>query len=113
MNKQIVQHEDASKRYRRKAWIKLGEANWDIAIGNLLGSSIYNILLILGITCLVPAHGLTLPAQLVRVDIPIMVAVAVVCIPIFITGRRVSRFEGGAMVAGYVAFLAFLLATQT
>ena len=85
----------------------------DIAIGNLLGSSIYNILLILGITCLVPAHGLALPAPLVRIDIPIMVVVALVCIPIFITGRRVSRVEGGAMVAAYVAFLAFVLTTQT
>jgi cation:H+ antiporter len=85
----------------------------DIAIGNLLGSSIYNILLILGITCLVPAHGLALPAQLVRVDIPIMVAVAVACIPIFITGRRVNRVEGGAMVGAYAAFLVFVLATQT
>jgi cation:H+ antiporter len=85
----------------------------DIAIGNLLGSSVYNILLILGITCLVPAHGLALPAQLVRVDIPIMVVVALICVPIFITGRRVSRFEGGAMVTGYVLFLAFVLTTQT
>lgn len=85
----------------------------DIAIGNLLGSSIYNILLILGITCLVPAHGFALPAQLVRIDIPIMVAVALVCIPIFITGRRVSRVEGGAMVVAYLAFLAFLVTTQT
>src|SRR4029078_13364449 len=85
----------------------------DIAVGKLLGSSLYNILLILGITCLVPAHGLALPAQLVRVDIPIMVAVALVCIPIFVTGRRVSRVEGGAMVAAYLAFLAFLLITQT
>jgi cation:H+ antiporter len=85
----------------------------DIAVGNLLGSSIYNILLILGVTCLVPAHGLALPPELVRVDIPLMVAVAVVCVPIFISGRRVSRFEGGAMVAAYLAYLAFLLATQT
>ena len=56
---------------------------------------------------------LALPTQLVRIDIPIMVAVALVCIPIFITGRRVSRVEGGAMVAAYVAFLAFLITTQT
>ena len=85
----------------------------DIAIGNLLGSSIYNILLILGVTGLVPAHGLALPPELVRIDTPIMVAVALVCIPIFISGRRVSRIEGGAMVAAYVGFLIFLLATQT
>jgi cation:H+ antiporter len=82
----------------------------DIAVGNLLGSSIYNILLILGVTCLVPAHGLALPPELVRIDIPIMVAVAVACIPIFISGRRVSRVEGGVMVATYLAYLAFSLA---
>jgi cation:H+ antiporter len=85
----------------------------DIAIGNLLGSSIYNILLILGVTALVPAHGLLLPDSLVRIDIPIMVAVALVCVPIFISGRRVSRAEGGAMVAAYLIYLGFLLAAQT
>jgi cation:H+ antiporter len=78
-----------------------------------LGSSIYNILLILGVTCLVPAHGLALPPELVRIDIPIMVAVSVACVPIFVSGRRVSRVEGGAMVAAYVAYVVFLLATQT
>ncbi|MGE0220242.1 calcium/sodium antiporter [Mycolicibacterium sp.] len=85
----------------------------DIAIGNLIGSSIYNILLILGVTSLVPAAGMALPPSLVRIDIPIMVAVALVCIPIFITGRRVSRGEGAGMVIAYVGYLVFLLATQT
>lgn len=85
----------------------------DIAIGNLIGSSVYNILLILGITCLVPAQGLLLPSSLVTIDIPIMVAVALACIPIFMTGRRVSRLEGGSMVAAYAAYLTFLLVTQT
>jgi cation:H+ antiporter len=85
----------------------------DIAVGNLLGSSTYNILLILGVTCLVPAHGLELTPALVRIDIPIMVGVTLACIPIFISARRVGRFEGGAMVGAYVAYLVFLLATQT
>jgi cation:H+ antiporter len=85
----------------------------DIAIGNLLGSSIYNILLILGITCLVPTHGLVLPPSLVRIDIPIMVTVVLVCIPIFISGRRVHCAEGAATVVAYLSFLAFVLATQT
>jgi cation:H+ antiporter len=84
----------------------------DIAIGNLLGSSIYNILSILGITALVPAHGLVLDSNLVRVDIPIMVAATLACVPIFITGRRVSRVEGGAMMVAYLAYLALLLMTQ-
>lgn len=87
--------------------------NRDIAVGNLLGSSIYNILLILGLTCVVAGDGLLLPASLVRIDIPIMVAVALACVPIFVTGRRVSRGEGGAMVAIYLAYLTFLLVTQS
>ncbi|QIV81126.1 calcium/sodium antiporter [Mycolicibacterium frederiksbergense] len=87
--------------------------NRDIAIGNLLGSSIYNILLILGATCLVATDGLALPASLVRIDIPVMVAVALVCIPIFVTGRRVSRGEGGGMVLAYLAYLTFLLIAQS
>ncbi len=81
----------------------------DIAIGNLLGSSIYNILLILGITCLVPAHGLALGSALVWIDIPIMVAAAVVCIPILASGRRIHRAEGAAMVVAYLAYLTFLI----
>ncbi|SEH46033.1 cation:H+ antiporter [Mycolicibacterium rutilum] len=85
----------------------------DIAIGNLIGSSIYNILLILGVTCLVPAHGLALPSSLVTIDLPVMVAVALVCIPIFISGRRVSRLEGVLMVSAYLVYLSFLLTTQT
>jgi cation:H+ antiporter len=84
----------------------------DIAIGNLLGSSIYNIVLILGITLLVPAHGVSVGPELVRVDIPVMVAVALACVPIFITGRRVSRLEGAAMVAAYFGYLAVVLQTQ-
>ncbi|MGV9797735.1 calcium/sodium antiporter [Mycobacterium sp. NPDC003449] len=85
----------------------------DIALGNLLGSSVYNILLILGVTCLVPSHGLALSDTLVRIDIPILVAATLVCIPIFFSGRRVHRAEGAAMVVAYLAYLAFLLATQT
>jgi cation:H+ antiporter len=85
----------------------------DVAIGNLMGSSIFNILLILGITCLVPVHGLALPDILVRIDIPIMVAAALICVPVFISGRRVSRGEGGAMVAAYLVYLGYLLVAQS
>ncbi|SER43383.1 cation:H+ antiporter [Mycobacterium sp. 88mf] len=85
----------------------------DIAVGNLLGSSVYNILLILGITCLVPANGLALTHSLVWIDIPLMVAASLACIPIFVSGRRVHRAEGAAMVTAYLGFLVFLLTTQS
>ncbi|CAJ1582390.1 calcium/sodium antiporter [[Mycobacterium] wendilense] len=85
----------------------------DIAIGNLLGSSVYNILLILGLTVLGAGRPLHLDPDLVRIDIPVMALVALVCIPIFLTGRRVSRLEGGAMVTAYVAYLTYLVIAQT
>jgi cation:H+ antiporter len=42
-----------------------------------------------------------------------MVAATLICVPVFISGRRVTRAEGGAMVAAYLAYLTFLLTTQT
>ncbi|MUL83442.1 hypothetical protein FZI95_26680 [Mycobacterium sp. CBMA247] len=82
-------------------------------MGNLLGSSVYNILLILGVTCLVPANGLALTHNLVWIDIPLMVVASLACIPIFVSGRRVHRAEGAAMVAAYLGYLAFLLTTHS
>jgi cation:H+ antiporter len=55
--------------------------NRDIAIGNLLGSSVYNILVILGVTCVVAPAGVEVGPDLIGFDIPVMTAVALVCIP--------------------------------
>lgn len=85
----------------------------DIAIGNLIGSSVYNILVILGITCLVPANGIPVSDVLMWVDIPIMVGVALACIPVFVTHRMVSRFEGVCFVTAYFVYLSFLVVTST
>ena len=81
----------------------------DIAIGNLLGSSIYNILAILGITCLIPAVPLTVEPALLAIDIPVMTVATLACIPLFVTDRRVSRIEGGLLVASYLIYLLYLV----
>jgi len=81
----------------------------DVAVGNLLGSSIYNILVILGITCLVTPGGIAVERQLMLVDIPLMSGVALLCIPVFVTGRQISRLEGGLGVAMYCAYMAWLV----
>jgi len=85
----------------------------DIAIGNLLGSSVYNILGILGVTSLVPSAGLAVEANLVRIDIPVMAAVTIVCAPVFISGRRVSRLEGALFVTTYGIYLTYLVVART
>ncbi len=81
----------------------------DVAIGNLLGSSIYNILLILGLTALVTPAGLAVTRNLQLFDIPLMTLVALACVPVFLTGRCISRMEGGLGVATYLVYLIWLV----
>ena len=81
----------------------------DVAIGNLLGSSIYNILLILGLTALATPAGLTVTRNLQLFDIPLMTLVALACVPVFLTGRCISRTEGGLGVAAYLIYLIWLV----
>ena len=85
----------------------------DIAIGNLLGSSIYNILFILGATLMVSPGGIAVEPALIYVDIPVMTAVALVCIPVFMSGARISRLEGGVFVAAYIAYFMYLIIART
>lgn len=81
----------------------------DVAIGNLLGSSIYNILLILGLAALAAPAGLAVTRNLQLFDIPLMTLVALACVPVFLTGRCISRVEGGLGVAAYLIYLIWLV----
>jgi cation:H+ antiporter len=83
-----------------------------IAIGNLLGSSVFNIALILGPTVLVSPGTVPVPEDVLALDLVLMVAAAVVCVPVFLTHRRLSRLEGGAFVLTYVAYMVWLLGTR-
>jgi cation:H+ antiporter len=85
----------------------------DVAIGNLLGSSIFNILIILGLTAVASSAGIGVERDLIRFDIPVMLASFVLCIPAFLTGRRLSRIEGIAGVALYVGYITWLVLTRT
>lgn len=87
--------------------------NRDIAIGNLIGSSVYNIVFILGLTCLVPSAGIPVGAYLVRVDIPIMTLVGLACVPIFLSGREISRREGVILMTSYLLYLGYLIIDRT
>lgn len=77
----------------------------DIAVGNVVGSNIFNILCILGLAGLAAPSGLPVLAGALAFDIPVMVAVSVLCLPIVFTGRAVSRWEGGLFVCFYLAYL--------
>ncbi len=81
----------------------------DIAVGNVVGSNIYNILAILGVSSLCAKGGLPVSPGVLDFDMPIMLAVAVACLPIFFTGRTISRWEGGVFVLYYVAYTTYLV----
>jgi cation:H+ antiporter len=82
----------------------------DIAVGNVVGSNIFNILGCLGIAGLAAGStGLVLPPSVLTFDIWVMLAVALACLPVFISGREIARWEGGLFVAYYVAYVAYLI----
>lgn len=79
----------------------------DIAIGNVVGSNIFNIFSVLGATAI--ASPISVPESAISFDIPIMLAVAIVCFPIFRTHYTISRTEGALFFAAYVAYTAILI----
>ncbi|SDD17257.1 cation:H+ antiporter [Aquimonas voraii] len=81
----------------------------DIAVGNVVGSSIFNILAVLGLTVLVAPGDITVAASALRFDIPIMIAVAAACLPVMFHGYRIERWEGVFFFLFYVAYTAWLV----
>jgi cation:H+ antiporter len=86
----------------------------DIAVGNVVGSNIFNILAVLGLSATIAPDGVAVADQALRFDIPVMIAVAAACLPIFFTGHRIARWEGALFLGYYIAYTATLvmLATQ-
>ncbi len=85
----------------------------DIAVGNVVGSNIFNIVSVLGLSSLVAPAGITVSEAALRFDIPVMIAVAVACLPIFFTNYRISRFNGATFLFFYIAYLVYLIFTAT
>lgn len=81
----------------------------DIAVGNVVGSNIFNVFGVLGISAAVSPSGIHVTHAALHFDIPFMVAVSIACMPIFFTGNRINRWEGGLFLAYYVAYTAYLL----
>jgi cation:H+ antiporter len=80
----------------------------DIAIGNVIGSNIYNVLCVLGITSVIkplPTTG----ATVMWLDLPVMIAFAVVLIPMMLIGMRISRLSGVLLLLGYAGYVWYLI----
>ena len=82
----------------------------DVAIGNVIGSNLFNILIILGLTGLV--NPLPVQASIVSSDCWWMLGVTAVLLPILLNGRKIHRWEGAVLIVIYVGYLALLLNQQ-
>lgn len=81
----------------------------DIAVGNVVGSNIFNIFSVLGITATLAPAGVPISPTALSIDLPIMVGVAMLCLPIFFNGAQVHRWEGALFVLLYVLYLGFVV----
>lgn len=85
----------------------------DIAVGNAIGSNIFNLLAVLGLAAVIDPDGIDVAAAALRFDIPVMIAVAVACLPIFFTGNVISRWEGLLFFGYYIFYTAYLILKST
>jgi cation:H+ antiporter len=81
----------------------------DIAVGNVVGSNIFNILGVLGAASIVAPAGIEVSPALISFDIPVMIAVAFACLPIFFTGGVISRWEGAVLLGYYIAYTLYII----
>lgn len=81
----------------------------DIAVGNVVGSNIFNLLAVLGLAGLVSPEGLSVPPAAEGFDLPVMIAVAVACLPIFASGHLIARWEGALFFGYYILYTAYLI----
>jgi cation:H+ antiporter len=81
----------------------------DIAVGNVVGSNIFNALGVLGLASVVAPGGIAVAPGAIAFDIPVMIAVALACLPVFFSGQRIERWEGGLFLGYYVAYTGYLV----
>ncbi len=85
----------------------------DIAVGNAVGSSIFNILAVLGLTSMVSPEGIRVSPGVLRFDLPVLIVVSLACLPIFFSGHRIDRWEGFLFLGYYAAYILYVLLDAT
>ncbi|MEZ6126724.1 MAG: calcium/sodium antiporter [Planctomycetaceae bacterium] len=81
----------------------------DIAVGNVIGSNLFNLLGVLGLAAVVASGGVPVGDQAFRFDIPLMVAVATICFPICLARGEIGRWEGALFLVLYLLYIATLI----
>lgn len=85
----------------------------DLAVGNVVGSNLFNILAVLGISAVVALGGVPVAPAAITFDMPVMIAAAIACLPLFFTGNLIRRWEGGLFLAYAVIYTLFVVLGAT
>lgn len=85
----------------------------DIAVGNAVGSNLFNLLVVLGLGSIVSPEAIAVPPGALTVDLPIMIAVSVAALPILFTGYVIARWEGALFLGFYGAYMLYLVMRAT
>lgn len=85
----------------------------DIAVGNVVGSNLFNLLGVLGLGSLAAPSGIPVAAGALAFDIPVMILTALACLPIFFTWGVIRRWEGALFLGYYIAYLTYLVLTAS
>lgn len=85
------------------------KGNADIAVANVMGSNLYNVLLTLALTLIIAPNVLEVSKDAITLDLPFMVLVSMACIPIFIAGFNLTRVDGALFLSYYVTYLTYLV----
>ena len=81
----------------------------DIAVGNIVGSNLFNLLAVLGLAGLASPENIAVARSAIEFDFPVMMAVMVACLPVFFAGYSINRWEGALFLGYYVAYTAYLI----
>ena len=85
----------------------------DIAIGNVIGSNLFNLTFVVGSGAVVLPQGLAVPGASISFDLPVMIAITAACLPIFYAGYNINRWEGLLFLAYYGAYVLYLFLFST
>lgn len=85
----------------------------DIAVGSIIGSNILNLFAVLGVSGLFIEGAIPVQSVLLQFDLLVLIAASLLCIPIFYTGFRIARWEGGIFLFFYLSYLFYLYLFNT
>ena len=81
----------------------------DIAVGNVIGSNLFNLMSVLGVSSIVASQGIAVSDVSIRLDLPVMLAATIVLVPILWNGFQIQRWEGFVLIGFYSAYVAYLV----